>query len=114
MRVSAPLTPEVALVELPPDHRVSMHGQRIHLGHTKERVLVEDKDVSASLEDSMRSAQSRQSAANWLRLASVEVDENGDEWNDGDIPTMTFAIATCERVRGIERGRMPSGRGGWR
>ena len=95
MRVSAPLMPDVAFVELPPGHWVSVYGQRIHLGHTKERVLVEDKDVSASLEDSMRSAQSRQSAANWVRLASVDVDANGDEWNHGDIPTMTFAIATC-------------------
>ena len=71
--------PEVALVELPPGHRVSRSGHRIRLGHTKERVLVEDKDVSASLEDSMRSTQSRQPAANWLRLASVEKGDGRDD-----------------------------------
>ena len=67
--------PEVALVELPPSHRVSSDDQRMPLGHTKERVLVKDKDVSAGLEDRVCSTQSRQSATNWHRSASVEVEE---------------------------------------
>lgn len=57
MRVRAPLMPDVALVELPPEaQRVSVCSEECRTsGHTKEGILVENKDVSASLEDGMGS-----------------------------------------------------------
>jgi hypothetical protein len=58
--------PDVALVELPPEaQRVSGCSEECRMrGDTKEGILVEDKDVSASLEDGVGSTQPGQTTSN--------------------------------------------------
>jgi hypothetical protein len=72
VRVRAPLMPDVALVELPPEaQRVSVRSEECRMrGDTKEGILVEDKDVSPSLEDGMCSTQPGQTTANYRVSAS--------------------------------------------
>jgi hypothetical protein len=64
--------PDVALVELPPEgQRVSIGSEGCRMtGDTKEGILVEDEDVSSSLENGMGSAQPGQTTANYRVSAS--------------------------------------------
>jgi hypothetical protein len=64
--------PDVALVELPPEaQRVSIGSEDCRMsGDTKEGILVENKDVSSSLEDGMGSTQPGQTTANYRVSAS--------------------------------------------